>query len=69
MRIAFECATLNGLDVFAADIRKSHLQAPSSDKYFITCSPEFVLENVGEDLSLEGQSTVVKILVETSVFT
>ena len=32
----------------AADIRNAYLQAPSSEKYYIICGPEFGLENVGE---------------------
>jgi hypothetical protein len=41
-------AALNGLDVFAADIRNSYLQAPSSQKDYIICGPEFGIENVGK---------------------
>lgn len=39
---------MNGLQVFAADIQNAYLQAPSSQKDFIICGPEFGLENVGE---------------------
>ena len=48
VRIAFTYAALNGLDVFAADIRNAYLQAPSSQKHYIICGPEFGLENVGK---------------------
>jgi hypothetical protein len=48
VRIAFTYAALNGLDVFAADIRNAYLQAPSSQKDYIICGPEFGLENVGK---------------------
>ena len=48
VRIAFTYAALNGLDVFAADIRNAYLQAPSSQKDFIICGEEFGLENVGK---------------------
>ena len=41
IRIAFTYAALNGLDVFAADIRNACLQAPSSQKDHIMCGPEF----------------------------
>ena len=34
IRIAFTYAALNGLDIFAADIRNAYLQAPSSQKNF-----------------------------------
>jgi hypothetical protein len=47
VRIAFTYAALNGLDVFAADIRNAYLQAPSSQKDYIICGPEFGIENVG----------------------
>jgi hypothetical protein len=48
VRIAFTYAALNGLDIFAADIRNAYLQAPSSQKNYIICGPEFGLENVGK---------------------
>ena len=46
--IALTYAALNGLDVFAADIRNAYLQAPSSNKDYIICGPEFGIENQGE---------------------
>jgi len=48
VRIALTYAALNGLDVFAADIRNAYLQAPSSQKDYVICGPEFGLENVGK---------------------
>ena len=48
VRIAFTYAALNGLDVCAADIRNAYLQAPSSQKDYVICRPEFGLENVGK---------------------
>jgi hypothetical protein len=48
VRIAFTYAALNGLDVWAADIRNAYLQAPSSQKDYIICGPEFGLENIGK---------------------
>jgi hypothetical protein len=48
IRIAFTYAALNDLDIFAADIRNAYLQAPSSQKNYIICGPEFGLENVGK---------------------
>ena len=48
MRIAFTYATLNGLDVCAADIRNAYLQAPSLQKDYVICGPEFGLGNVGK---------------------
>ena len=48
VHIAFTYAALNGLDIFAADIRNAYLQVPSSQKHYIICSPEFGLENEGQ---------------------
>jgi hypothetical protein len=47
--IAFAYAALNGLGVCAADIRNVCLQAPSSQKDYVTCGPEFGLENAGKN--------------------
>ena len=47
VRIAFTYAALNGLDICAADIHNAYLQAPSSQKDYIVCGPEFGLENIG----------------------
>jgi hypothetical protein len=48
VRIALTYAALNDLDVCAADIRNAYLQAPSSQKDYITCGPEFGIENIGK---------------------
>jgi hypothetical protein len=48
VRIALTYAALNGLQVCAANIRNAYLQAPSLQKDFIICGPEFGLENVGK---------------------
>lgn len=48
VQIALTYAALNHLDVTAADIRNAYLQAPSSEKHFIVCGPEFGAENVGK---------------------
>ena len=48
VRIALTYAALNDLDVCAADICNAYLQAPSSQKDYIICGPEFGLENVGQ---------------------
>ena len=45
--IALTYAALNDLDVFAADIRNAYLQAPSSQKDYIICGPEFGVKNIG----------------------
>ena len=46
--IALTYAVLNYLDVFAADIQNEYLQAPSSQKDYIICGPEFGVENIGQ---------------------
>ena len=48
IRIALTYAALNGLDVCAADIQNAYLQAPSSQKHYIICGPEFGHENIGK---------------------
>ena len=48
IRIAFTYAALNGLDVFAGDIRNAYLQAPSSQKDFMICGADFGLENISK---------------------
>jgi hypothetical protein len=48
VRIGLTYAALNDMDVTAADIRNAYLQAPSSQKDYIICGPEFGLENVGK---------------------
>ena len=47
VQITFTYAALNGLDILAGDIRNAYLQAPSSQKDYIVCGPEFGIENVG----------------------
>ena len=48
IRISLTYAALNGLDVCAADIQNAYLQAPSSQRHYIICGPEFGLENEGK---------------------
>ena len=48
VRIALTYAALNGVDVWAADIRNAYIQAPSSQKDYIICGAKFGLENVGK---------------------
>ena len=48
VQIVFTYAALNDLDVFAVDIRNAYLQAPSSQKNYVICGPEFGLENEGK---------------------
>ena len=39
---------LNGLDVWAADVKNAFLQAPCSKKYYTVCGPEFGGEFIGK---------------------
>ena len=38
---------MNGLDIYAADIKSAYLQAPTSEKHFILCGDEFPLKMQG----------------------
>ena len=48
-RIDFTCAVLNVLDVFAADIINSYLQAPSSEYHHAACGFDFRLETLAKE--------------------
>ena len=41
VRIAFTLAAMNGLDICAADVQNAYIQAPSSEKHYVVCGPEF----------------------------
>ena len=41
VRIARTYASLNGLDVWSADVQNVFLQAPCSKKYYTVCGTEF----------------------------
>ena len=41
VRILLTYAALNALDICAADVKGAYLQAPTSEKHFIICGPEF----------------------------
>ncbi len=45
--ISLTYAALLGLPVIGADICNAYLQAPSSEKLFIMCGPEFEIEHEG----------------------
>ena len=47
VRILFTYAALNGLNVWAADVKSAYLQAPTSEKHYIVCGPEFGPEREG----------------------
>ena len=48
VRISLTTAALKGISVCVFDIQNAYLQAPTSEKYFIICGPEFGLEDVGK---------------------
>ena len=48
VRIAFIYVELNGLDVWEADVKNEFLQAPSSEKYYTVCGPNFGSEFIGK---------------------
>ena len=52
IRILLTHAAVHKVSVKAADIRNAYLQAPTSEKHYIICGPEFGLEN-------EGKRTVI----------
>ena len=47
VRVALTYAALMGLDVWAADIMNAFVQAPTTEKYYVECGPEFGTEYVG----------------------
>ena len=47
VHIVLTYAALNDLNVFAANIQNAYLQAPSSQKDYIICGPEFGVQNIG----------------------
>ena len=48
IHIIFTHADLNLTPVKAVDICSKYLQAPTSEKHYIFCGPEFRLENMGK---------------------
>ena len=54
VRIAFTYTVQNGLQVFTADIHNAYLQAPSSQKEYVVCGPEFGIKNVGKVALIHG---------------
>ena len=46
-QIVFAYTALNGLEVYAADIKSTCLQAPTSEKHCVICDQEFPLEYWG----------------------
>ena len=48
VRIALIYAALHGLDLCAADIMNAFVQAPTTEKYWVECGPEFGSDNIGK---------------------
>ena len=48
IRICLTYVALLGLPVIGGNIKNAYLQAPSSEKHFIICGPEFGIEHVGK---------------------
>ena len=48
IRIMLTHAALHDVPVVAADVRNAYLQAPTSEKHYIICGPEFGLEHAGK---------------------
>ena len=48
IRILLTHAALHGVPVMASDVRNAYLQAPTSEKHFVICGPEFGIENIGK---------------------
>ena len=46
VHISFILSALTGIEVCASDIRNAYLQAPSYQKDYIVCGPEFGIENL-----------------------
>ena len=48
VRLAFLLAALNDLDVMSADIQNAYLEAPTTEKIWITCGLEFGADTAGK---------------------
>lgn len=46
--IALTYTSFNGYPVNGAYMQNAYFQAPTSDNHYITCGPEFCLENIGK---------------------
>jgi len=57
--ITFTHAALNELDIMAGEIQNTYLTAPSSEKYWTICGPEFGPELQG------SKATIVRALYGT----
>ena len=48
IRILLAHADLHGVPVTEAGVCNAYLQAPTSEKHYIICGPEFGIENIGK---------------------
>ena len=48
IRILLTHAAMHGVPIMAVDVCNAYLQAPTSEKHFIICEPEFGIENIGK---------------------
>ena len=48
VRIALTYTGLCGFDTWAADIMNAFIQAPTIEKYWVECGPEFRSDNIGK---------------------
>ena len=53
-------AAMHGVPVVAAHVRNSYLQAPTSEKHFIICGPEFGIDNIDKKAIITRALYVVK---------
>ena len=69
--IAFTLAAMNGFDICAADIRNAYIQAPTSEKQYVVCGPEFGKHEEKKALirrSLYGGTSILKRLAGMSEY-
>ena len=52
VRIVFTLAAMNRLDICAADIQNAYIQAPTSEKHYVICCPEFD-NNQGKEVLIQ----------------
>ena len=48
IRILLTHAALHGVTVMSSDVHNAYLQAPTSEKHYIICGPDFGIENIGK---------------------
>ena len=58
VKIVLTCAALHSLDIWVADILNAFMQAPTTEKYWVECGPEFGSDNMGK------QAVVIRALYD-----